>query len=814
MPNYLRDLRYAFRSLRAAPRFSSVAILTLAVGIGANTSIFSVMNGVLLKDLPYGNPQQLIRIRTVMEDGRNTGGGISPLEQHALREEFPSISHVTSTYGYDVTLLDENERPVRTTSYAVTEQFFETFGVGLHLGRGFLQEEFDPSAAPAVILGYGLWRDVYGGDPSVVGSTINTTEGSLPVVGVAPPDFDYPDGADAWFTLPHNPGQAGHFMQGVARMAPGVPLERVEGDLDILARRLQEETPTSNADRAFAVRPLVDEIVGDTRSTLILLMGATATLLLIACANVINLLLSRGAVRAKEIALRAALGASRGRLVAQLLTESLVLASLGAALGLGSSWVALRFLVRFSPSSIPRLDEVGVDLTVLLFTVGITALAGLLFGLTPALRLIRTDIRSLIGEGARGSSAGPARGRLLKVSVMAQMGLAAVLVTGAGLLVRSYAKLQETDPGFSPEGVLTVDVALPWNQTRYFRDVLTFYRNASDRLRDVPGVEAVGAVSTIPMGPQLDGWTGHYVVGRPVPGDGEGTRLRIRKTVPGYFEAMAIPLVEGRYLTDQDLFENPGVAVINQAAASSLFPGEDPIGQRIHRFAEAPGDSTGSPLGWNSRVELEIVGVVSDVRYQALNRPDDPSVYQPLAQHPWRRMTFALRTSEANPAVVTQAVRDAIWEVDPTLVLLFNTQEDLVSASLARETLGMLLLSMFALSALALASVGIYGVVSYTVTQRTAEMAIRASLGLTPTGVQGLLLKQGGLLALGGIGSGVVIALLARKVIASQLYEINAADPVVFLTVPLILLAVGLVAVFLPARRATRINLAATLRQE
>jgi putative ABC transport system permease protein len=814
MEELIRDLRYSFRSLGNSPRFTLIAVLTLSVGIGANTSIFSVVNGVLLKELPYGEPDRLVRVRTVMTDGRATAGGISPLEQHAIRQDFASFTAVTSTYPYDITVLDAEERPIRTNSYAITEQFFETFGIPLYMGRDFLPVEFESPDNLSVILGYQLWRDVYGSDPEIIGKTIPTTEVALPVVGVAPPGFDYPDGANIWFSLPHSPAGTNHGFQGVARLSPGAAIQRAEGELAVLASRLEEEFPGANRGRGFRVTSLRDEIIGDMRSTLIILMGATATLLLIACANVVNLLLSRGAVRAKEVALRAALGASRGRLFSGLLIESLVLAGAGAALGLGSSWVALKVLLSLGPESIPRLDEVGMDLNVLLFTVAITGMAAVLFGLVPAVRLVGTELRTLIGDASRGSSGGPGQGRFLKVSVMAQMGLAAVLVTGSGLLVRSYARLVNTDTGFDSNGVLTVDVALPWNAYPYFREVHAFYNDATERIRQLPGVETVGAISTIPMGPQMDGWTAHYVVGQPRPESGEGDRLRIRKVIPNFFEAMDVPLIKGRYLNAADVFDNRGVAVINEAAARLMFPGEDPIGQRLHRFLDAPTDSTGGPFGWNSKIEVEVVGVIADVKYRRLNEPADPAVYQPHSQVPWRRMTLTVETDEANPSGLSTAIREAIWAVDPNLALIFETQEGLVSRSLARETLGMMLLSMFAFSALILATVGIYGVISYAVSQRTTEMAIRASLGLAPTGILAILLKEGGILAAGGVGSGIIIALLGRRVIASQLYEISAADPLVFVTVPLILLAVGLAAIFLPARKATRLNLAAVLRQE
>ena len=646
-----------------------------------------------------------------------------------------------------------------------------------------------------------------------MGSSIVTTEFSIPVVGVAPPGFDYPDGANLWVGAPHNAGGPGHFWRSVLRLAPGVPLERAQSELSILASRLQEEVPESNRGRIFATTPLQDEIVGDMRSTLIILMGATATLLLIACVNVVNLLLSRGAARSKEVALRAALGAGRWRIARQLLTESIVMAGTGAVLGIGATWVALRVLSRVSPANLPRIDEVGIDGSVLLFTVAITALAGVLFGLAPALRLLATDIRGLLGEGARGSSSGPGQGRLLRGLVTAQMALAVVLVIGAGLLVRSFSRLQSADTGFNPEGVLVVDVALPWFQSQWYREVIGFYETAAERIRDVPGVELVGATSTAPMGEQMDGWASYYVFGRPVPAQSEGERLRNRKILPGYFEAMEIPLLSGRYLNDKDVIENPGVTVINRAAAEKFFPGEDPIGQRVHRFADAVGDSAGNPLGWNAKIEFEVVGVVEDVRLTSLSQGDDPAIYRPHQQYPWRRMMFTIKTS-VDPATLTTAVRDAIWKVDPTLALEISTQQSLLDRSLARERLGMVLLTMFGLSALVLASVGIYGVISYAVTQRTAEVAIRASLGLTPSGILSLMMQQGVAVTLLGVGTGVVAALMARRAIASQLYEVSASDPLVFVVAPLFLLVVGVLAVLLPARGAVKINLADTLRNE
>lgn len=811
MDAILRDVRLSVRSLLRNPAFTVVAVLTLSLGIGATTSIFSVVNAVVLEPLPYTGADRLVHIRTAMTDGRQTTGGMSPLAHTRIMESSQTISHASGAFGFEVSLQDLTGTPVKTVAVIVDRGYFDVFATPMAVGRGFLPEENVAGGPPVAVLSYPFWRDVYGADPALVGNAVPTATGSFTIVGIAPPGFDYPPGTDVWIAFGPDPEMAGFFLDGVARLSPGATTEQAGAELGVMAQRIAQES-NSFRNRTMLMEPLQDHIVGDMRSTLIVLLGGAGVLMLIACANVMNLLLGRGAGRAKEVALQAALGARRGRIIQALLTESLVLAGAGAVVGLVGTVVALRIFGAIGPADLPRIAEVGIDLDVVLFAVGLVAITGVAFGLAPAVRLARSDIRTLMGESARGSSGGPGSSALFGTLVVAQMGLAVALVIGAGLLVRSFSQLQAVDPGFDPSDVLAVNFNLS-NQGYTPAQVADFYRNATDAIQELPGVTDAGVASELPLGASIDFFRSTQVVGKPETDEPERARQRI--VSPEYFGAMDIELLEGRLLDDRDRFDQPGVVVVNEAFVQRFLQGDPPLGQRI-TFTTGVFNDPNQPLGHipASRTEWEIVGVVEDVKYRAIDEPTEASFFLTYEQAPWRRMFVTVESSTDDVASLSAGVRDVIWGMDRTLPLEIELVQDVVDRSLARQRLAMLLLAAFGVSALILAAVGIYGVISYGVKQRTTELAIRASLGATPNMVVSLAMRQGLLLAGGGVLAGVVLAYVGRQVIASQLYEITATDPTAFVTGPGALLVTGFLAVLIPALRATKIHLSDTLRAE
>ena len=552
MDALLRDLKFSVRSLAKNRAFSVIAILTLSVGIGSTTAIFSVVNAVVLTPLPYPDAEELVHIRTAMTDGRSTTGGISPFAQDRLNEQSSSFDGFSGAFRMEIAIRDMEDRPLKTAAYIVTPGYFDVFAEPMAIGRGFLEQEHLDFAPSFVVLSHRLWAGAYNADPSIVGAAIPAGPGSLTVVGVASPDFDYPVGADLW--LAARPQQAGvqytgFYLDGIGRLSDGVTVEQGQVKLDLFAPRFAEESG-SFQNRVMPIQDLQASIVGDTSTTLLILLGAAATLLLIACANVMNLLLSRGETRTREVALRAALGASSWRLIGQLLTESMTLAGVGAILGLTGTWLSLRVLAAVGPGELPRMAEIQIDGSVLLFTVCSTALTGLVFGMLPAIRLVATDIKSLMGGSSRGSSGGRGGARVFDVLVLAQTGLAVTLVIGAGLLVRSFQRLQSADAGFSPESVLVIDVNFPQDLYPDIRAVGVIYEQALAEIAELPGVTAVGAASTLPLGEQLDFMISLNVEGIENPDGPE--RVRHRQVAPGFFEALGIELKEGRSLQLQD----------------------------------------------------------------------------------------------------------------------------------------------------------------------------------------------------------------------------------------------------------------------
>jgi predicted permease len=805
MAGLWRDLRYSLRALLHAPAFTGIAVLTLSIGIGSTTSIFSVVNAVVLNPLPYPDPGELVTLGTYMTDGRETGGTISPFALTRLNEQSASFTAFAGAYRWEVAIRDLEDRPLKTSAYIVTEGYFDILRKPMTLGRGFLPEEHGEDGGGSVILSHRLWESAFNGDPSLVGRSIPSGPGSLTVVGVAAPDHDLPLGADLWIAFRPDPNQAAFFLEGIGRLTPGVAIEQGRAELATLSRRFEEES-ASFRNRAMEIESLHVAIVGDMSTTLMILLGAAGVLLLIACANVMNLLLSRGASRTREVAVRAALGAGTWRLVRQLLTESMTLAAFGAVVGLMATWGSLALLEAVGPADLPRATEIGIDGTVLGFAVLAAAATGLLFGAVPALRLVGTDIRSLMGGSSRGMSGS---GRVFTGLVVAQTGLAAALVIASGLLVRSYQRLQAVEGGFDPHSVVVMDMNLPGSLYPDYREVARSYENLISEVVELPGVTAVGAASTLPLGEQLDFFLSTTIVGQDSSDDPE--RARFRQASAGFFDAAGLELVEGRLFTDQDRVDVAGVAVVNEAFVNRLLGGEPPLGQQVQVGNFGNPDN---PLGYRSHESFEIVGVVRDIRYLSLSTPGEPSLYVPLDQVPFRRMFLTVKAAGQDATTLIPGIREAFRKIDRTLPVEFNTMDAMVSASLGRERMAMLLLLAFGRSAGVLAAVGLYGVISFGVRERTTEMAIRASLGATPDTVLWLSMVRGLGMALVGLAAGVVVSLVGQSVIATQLYEVSAHDPFIMIGAPLMLSLVAFVSVLVPALRATRISLSETLRGE
>ena len=796
----MKDIRYALRSLRSHPTFSAVAILTIALGIGSVTAIFSVVDAVLLEGLPYQAPDELVRVWSTNRERGVERGFMSPPDIADFEERIRTASDMAAFSEAELALIDRDGTAVKVTGTWAAENLFRVLGAGALMGRTLTPGDGAPGAPRVMVLGYEFWQNRFGAVPDIVGRSLTVEEDEYTVVGVMPAGFDFPGSSSFWLNrhLLAYPGRYARWMDVVARLGDGADLGAAREDFARVARELEEEYPGTNRAYTTTVVPLDEAVVGDTRATLLVLLGATVLLLLVACANVVNLLLSRMADRGQEIALRTALGAGRLRLGRQLLTESLVLSAAGALVGVVVASLGMSALVSLGPESLPRLDEVRLNGRVLLFSLAATAATGVVFGLAPLARLIRTDVRGALQDGFRGSTGRRATGR--SVLVVAQLAVAVMLVVGAGLLTRSFIELLETEPGFDATNLLTLRVDLPSRAYSDLERVADFPTEVIAKLESLPGVGSVAATGTLPLEREVPFLGNFFVQDRVAPEQGEEPIAHYRQVSPGYFATMGIHIVDGRGFDVLDDREATGVAIVDQALAARYFPDEDPIGKVVD------GLPPHVALGGFFPPSFEIVGVVQDVKYFGLSQPSEPSLYLPLAQAPFRRISFTLRTT-VGPESLVPAVRSEIRATDPTVpISRVSTMERIVSTSVARERFSTLLLALFAAAALALASVGVYGVISYGVSQRTAELGVRIAMGAEPEDVLRLVLGQGALLAGVGVGLGLLGAGLLSRVIASQLYGVAATDPATYAVAALTLLAVALAAVYIPARRAARLD--------
>jgi putative ABC transport system permease protein len=797
-----QNLRYALRQLRSQPGFTAVVLFTLALGIGANTAMFSVVDAVLLRPLPYPQANRLVLLQGHKEGIGDEAASVP--DYLDWKAQSRSFTEMTAVAGASLNLEGgEGRPPERLIAARVSSSFFRTLGVAPSPGRGFTAEEGKPGAARVVVLGRALWRERFGGDPSVVGRTVRLSGESYTVVGVAAPGFAFPSWAQAWTAVAPDPGAPGQgrrsdFLSVVGRLGEGATLDGARSEMTTIARRLEREYPNTNTGWGVTVTPLRQRIVGDVRPALLVLLGAVGLVLLIACANVANLLLARGAARGREIAVRAALGASRRRLVGQLLAESLLLSLLGAAAGVAVAYGGTRALLSLDPGILPRLGELSIDGTTLLFALGAALVTAILFGLAPALRLTRDDLRQDLVEGAR-TAGSRAAGLLDRGLVAGQVAVAFVLLVGAGLLIRSFAQLEGVDPGFRAQGVLTARVTLP--ASRYPDDprIREFWRSLVERVGELPGVTESGATTDLPL--ESGSYLSFRVEGRPAPAPDAIQDAVVCSAGGDYFRALGIPLVRGRLLNAQDGADDRPVAVIDRAMARRYWGEKDPIGDRI---------SFGGPAGtWYT-----IVGVVGDVRTESLDRPGYPHAYLSYLQSPSRGMALTIRT-DGDPAALAGAVRAALAALDPTLpAYRVRTMQEIVATSVLRPRFNVVTLGAFAAAALLLALVGIYGVLSYAVSRRLHELGIRMVLGADRAATIRFVLRLGLVPVLAGVAVGLVGALVGVRVLASLLYGVSPLDPVTFLVVPTALVAVAALACLAPAARATRVDPIHALKRE
>ncbi len=808
----LYDARHALRSFRKNLGFTAVVILTLAIGIGANTAIFSVVNGVLLTPLPYPESNRLMALwgRFLPESGFDFRYfPVSPPEFFDYREQSRTVADVAGVRSETITHTADGADPIRIPAAEVTHNLFALLGTPPQFGRVFNEAEDIPNGPAVAILGHGIWESRFSGDPTIVGTSIQLNGVATQIVGVMPPGFAYPRPNTQVYTPlaldPASTARASHFFGMIGRMAPEVTQQQVDAELETMMAQWKADFPDIHTGHFLFSQPLIDNYVRSVRPALLVLFGAVGFVLLIVCANVANLLLARGEHRQREIAVRAALGAGRGRILRQLLTESALLTTIGGALGLAVGYLAINILLSFEGNGLPRTAEIGIDLLALTFTATVTVLCTVVFGLVPAYRAGASAIHDTLREGSRYSSTGGTRLLLRRGLVVAEVALSLLLVIGAGLTLRSFGKLLAVDPGFTTESTLLAELSLPSSQYASTESALQFYSQLLERLRAHPAVQSATAATSVPIYRGAGNWD-FQIEGRPEPQPGEpAISGYVVYTHPDYFETLNIALLRGRYLDERDVADALPITVINRTMQQMFWPNEDAIGKRI-----IMGDST----------LITVVGVVADVRHDGLDAQLRPIRYLPQGQAslsaPWmtRSLALVIRTAQ-DPAALTPFLRRAVAELDAGLpITRIETLVHAASSSVAQPRFTMTLLIVFAAIALLLGAIGIYGVMSYTVAQRTREIGIRMALGADGKQMARMVIAQGMALTVIGLATGLVAALAGSHVMASVLFGVGPRDLVTFGSVPLVLGTVALLACALPALRATRVDPMKALRSE
>jgi predicted permease len=801
-----QDLSFAVRALRRAPAFTIVAVLTLALGIGANTAIFSVVRGILLRPLPFEDPEKLVIVPAVLK-GRHQPS-VSPANAYDWRDQNRSFTSLAVVDDRSAVLTGSGD-PEQLRGADVSADLFGILGVKPLRGRSvFTPEEADWPGAKSVIISETLWRTRFGSDSSLIGQSLTLDNERYQVVGVVPAASAYPSGAMLWFPFTFDPAQLARsrgawYLRVIARLKPGVTLEQANHDMAVIGRRLEQAYPDNNTGLGVAVVPLREWITGSLTTPLFVLLGGVGFVLLIACANVANLLLVRGVARSGELAVRAAMGAGRGRLMRQLVTESLVLSAVGAAGGLALAAIGTRLLVKAAPASIPRLDAVQVDGLVLGFTLLVAALTGVLFGILPARLVVRPDLARTLREGGRSGMQRAGGNRARAALVVAEVALSVMLLAGAGLLIRSFTRLMDVDPGFRTEGSVSFAVSLPDAKYAEPERQAVFVSTLLERLRAIPGVQSAGAG----LGMPLTSFSFNFsfnVAGRPPAGPGEGASSEVRIATPDYFPAMGIPIVRGRGFTADDRAGGQRVLLLTETAAQRFFPREDPLGKHV-------------TFGWGrkgQRLAGEIVGVVGDVKQSSLANATLPQFWAVFDQWPVSWPTIVLHSTRDLDAIVADA-RLVVRELDPDLALSqVKTLDTIVAESVAQPRFYMVLLVAFAAVALVLSGIGIYGVIAYLVGQRSREIGIRIALGASRGRVMRMVVREGTLMTAAGIGLGLMGALALTRLMGALLFGVAATDPATYAAVTVLLAAVALAACCLPALRAARVDPAQTMRAE
>ncbi len=813
MGSFLQDLRHGLRNLASRPGFAIAAVLALGLGLGANTAIFSVVDAVVLSPLPYEKPERLVMLWETNAPQGLDHERVSPVNFLDYRDQKPVFEDIAAWWHPEVNLTDELGEPIRVNTIEASRNLFQVVGVAPAAGRSFTTQGPDLHHPEAeVVISDAFWARRYGRDPALLGRTLQLNGRPFTVVGVMPPGYHFPGDTDIWQGLGWNlanHSRFAHFMESVARLAPGVTLGRAGAELAALSGRLATEHADSNKDWVAKAVSLQAEVVGDFRPRLLTLLVAVGLLLLLACANVANLLLARASTRDREVALRSALGAGRGRLLRQFLTESLLLASAGAALGLGLAWAAVRAFAMASPIDVPRLAEVAIDGRVLLFCLGATLLTALLFGVAPALQMSTPSMHAGLKEGGRGTGVGPGRRVVRAGLVVLEVAVAVVLLVGAGLLGRSFLALLGEKPGFEPAGVVTANVQLPGTTYGEWTKVAQFSTEIVDRLAAHPQIESAGGTGFLPL---EAGWRFSYTLpDQPPPEAGEAPEAQIVTATHGYFETLGIPLVAGRTFNRFDTKDTPGVMVVNRAMARRAWPNEEAVGKRLVSSARGVGPLARSLL---QSQEYEVVGVVGDVKNNSLTGEVEPTTYVVATQFPYRTLNVVVR-GEGGASRLGGVLREEVRRLDPQLALSdVRTGEQILSGSTASSRFSMVLMGAFAALALLLAAVGIYGVLSYTVAQRRGEIGVRLALGAPPAGVRRLVVAEGMALAGAGAVLGCAAAFGLARFMASLLFGIQVADLPTYGSVAVLILAVSLAACYLPARRASAVDPLEALRAE
>jgi len=813
MNTLIQDLRYALRQLRKSPGFTATAIIVLALGIGANTAMFSMVYGVMLRSLPFNEPGQLY---TLWERNLKMGYEQNPPAAGNFRDwrdrnrVFEQIAAFDASRTFN---LAGNNNPERVDGTAASPSLFELLGVKPLFGRTFSLQEDQLGGDNVVLLSYELWQRRFNSDRSIVGKPITVDGKNVTVIGVMPQGFKFPGDtgtvlniftappAQLWVPLALAPrawsARSAHYLEVIGRLKPGVTPDQAQAEMNSIEQELVKEYPREYIGSDIKLVPLHAQVVGSFRSALLVLFGAVVFVLLIGCANLANLLLSRATSRQREVAIRSALGASRLRLIRQLVTESLALSIAGGTLGVLTAAWGIGMLKLILPSNFPRTSNIHLDGPALIFTALASVATGLVFGLVPAFQASRTHLNESLKEGERGAE-GFGRNRLRGVLVASEIALALILLVGTGLVLRSFVRLQAVDPGFKPDHVLTAEISLPEAQYPDTQKA-AFFSQLLDRVRTLPGVLSAGAIGHLPLGGEIESYAMQVVARAPLPNEYANPSCHV--VLPGYFEAMKVPLVEGRFLDERDDAQSQHVLIINDVVARNVFPNESPIGKRLQ-------------MGFNS-FSGEIVGVVRHTSHLSLDSAPSEEVYTPYRQAPfWGSMTLTVRTAAA-PLALARSVREVVQAIDKDQpVSKIRPMDDVMESSVAAPRFRTLLLGLFGLTALLLGAIGIYGVMSYSVSQRTREIGIRMALGAARPQVIKLVLRQGLVLTLAGVGLGMLGALALTQLLSSMLYEVRPTDGLTFTGVILLLTAVSLLANWLPARRAAKVDPMVALRYE